>query len=104
MPRNLKLYIAGVVATSVIALVATTLLFPVESDYPIAQAFGFLGDYGAIAGLVFWIAVNVFASALPIRMPRGALFSVSVSTIMAATMLGGPAAGAWVGLFGSTEI
>ena len=58
----------------------------------------------AIVGLAFWVGVNLFASALPIRMPRGALFSVSVSTIMAATMLGGPAAGAWVGLLGSTEI
>ena len=100
MSRNLKLYIAGVVATSVIALVATTLLFPVKPDYPIALGFGLLGDYGAIVGLAFWIGVNLFASALPIRMPRGALFSVSVSTIMAATMLGGPAAGAWVGLLG----
>jgi putative nucleotidyltransferase with HDIG domain len=104
MSRNLKLYITGVVATSVLALVATTLLFPVKSDYPIALGFGALGDYGAIVGLAFWIAVNLFASALPIRMPRGALFSVSVSTVMAATMLGGPAAGAWVGLLGSTEV
>jgi putative nucleotidyltransferase with HDIG domain len=32
------------------------------------------------------------------------MFAVSVSTIMAATILGGPAAGAWVALIGTTEV
>src|SRR5262249_18391559 len=44
------------------------------------------------------------ASAVPIKMPRGAQFTVSVSTILAATVLGGPAAGTWVALLGTTEL
>jgi HD-GYP domain-containing protein (c-di-GMP phosphodiesterase class II) len=104
MPRNLKLYITGVVATSVLALIATTLWFPVRADYPIAKPFEALGSWSAPAGLAFWVAVTLFASAMPVRMPRGAVWAVSTSTIVAATMLGGPAAGAWVGLLGSTEV
>ena len=103
MPRYLKLYVAGVVATSVIALVATTLAFPLKGA-PIARPFAALGEFAPQAGLAFWIAVTLFASAMPIRMPRGTMFAVSVSTIMAATLLGGPAAGAWVGLLGTTEV
>ena len=63
-----------------------------------------LGRYAPLVGLAFWIVVTSCASALPIRMPRGALFIVSMSTVMAATILGGPAAGAWVGLLGTTEL
>ncbi len=32
------------------------------------------------------------------------MFAVSVSTVMAATILGGPTAGAWVALIGTTEV
>jgi len=105
MSRNLKLYIAGVVAMGALALVATTLLFPLRSDFPIAEPFAkSLGDMAPIAGIAFWIFVTLFASALPIRMPRGGLFAVSTSTIMAATLLGGPAAGVWAAALGTTEI
>ncbi len=104
MPRQLKLYITGVVATSVIALVVTTLLFPVRPRFAIASGFGFLGENAPLAGLAFWIGVTLVASAIPVRMPRGAMFAVSFSTILAATILGGPGAGAWVALLGTTEI
>ncbi|HYO42571.1 MAG TPA: HD domain-containing protein, partial [Candidatus Limnocylindrales bacterium] len=104
MPTKLKLYIAGVVATSIVALVATTLMFPVGADSAIALAPKVFGGYAGVAGMLFWTGVTLLASAMPVRMPRGAMFAVSLSTIMAATILGGPAAGAWVGLLGSTEI
>jgi putative nucleotidyltransferase with HDIG domain len=65
MPRNLKLYIIGVVATSAIALVVTTLLVP------IGDGIGLSSD----------------------------LFGAN-----AATVLGGPAAGAWVALIGTSEM
>jgi len=104
MPRQLKLYIAGVVATSVIALVATTLMFPVTNQMAIASGFEFLGDNAAIGGLAFWIGATLVASAIPVRLPRGGTFAVSYSTILAATILGGPGAGAWVGLLGTTEM
>jgi putative nucleotidyltransferase with HDIG domain len=104
MHGKLKLYIVGVVATSAIALVATTFLFPLTPDLPIAKGFEFLGPYAAIGGLAFWIGCNLVASAIPVRMPRGALFAVSASTSMAAIILGGPTAAAWVGLIGTTEL
>ncbi len=104
MPRKLKLYIAGVVATSAVALVATTLLFPLRATSPIAAGFVEFGDLAPVAGLAFWILVTLVASSLPVKMPRGAMFAVSVSTITAATIVGGPTAGAWVGLLGTTEV
>ncbi len=104
MSRNLKLYISGVVATSLVALVVTTLLFPITASLPIAAPFVGLGDWAPVVGLLFWILLTLVASSLPVRMPGGAMFAVSVSTITAAAMLGGPAAGAWVGLLGSTEL
>ncbi len=99
MPRRLKLYIIGVVAASAFALVATTLLIPVD------RAIGAgLGDQGRVIGVAFWIAMTMVASALPVRMPRGATWTVSTATLMAAIVLGGPTAGAWVGLIGPTEV
>ena len=35
MPKSLKLYVAGVVALSAVALVAATLVIPVDSDIAI---------------------------------------------------------------------
>jgi putative nucleotidyltransferase with HDIG domain len=99
MPRRLKLYIIGVVAASASALVSTTLLIPVDP----AIGAGF-GDHGPLIGIVFWIAMTIVASALPVRMPRGATWTVSTATLMAATILGGPTAAAWVGALGPTEI
>jgi len=102
MPRRLKLYIVGVVATSAAALVATTLLVPV--DTAIGAGFGLSGSQGQLVGVSFWIAITMLASALPVRMPRGATWTVSMATLMAAAILGGPTAGAWVGVFGPTEV
>jgi putative nucleotidyltransferase with HDIG domain len=102
MARNLKLYIAGVVALSVIALIATAFLFPIEP--PIGAGFEVFGDWAPLWGLAFWCALTLGASALPVRMPRGTLFAVNTAPIVAATVLGGPAAGAWVSLIGVTEM
>jgi putative nucleotidyltransferase with HDIG domain len=103
MARNLKLYIAGVVAMSVVALVATTLFVPINP----ALGAGFI-DFGPTAapliGLAYWCALTLGASALPVRMPRGTLFAVNTAPIIAATVLGGPTAGVWVALIGVTEI
>jgi hypothetical protein len=57
-----------------------------------------------LAGLVFWTLLAVVTSALPVRMPRGILIAVSIGPIIGATVLGGPAAGGWVALFGTTEL
>ncbi|HJP89217.1 MAG TPA: HD-GYP domain-containing protein [Candidatus Limnocylindrales bacterium] len=57
-----------------------------------------------MAGLLFWTALALLTSALPVRMPRGILIAVSIAPIVAATNLGGPAAGGWVALIGTTEL
>ncbi len=105
MSKKLKLYIVGVVVAGAVALVATTLLFPLNSGMPIAQPFQqWFGEYAPLVGVCFWIVASLFASALPIQMPRGALFAVSTATILAAALLGGPTASAWVALIGVTEV
>ena len=102
MARRLKLYITGVVATSALALVATTLLFPVNRA--IGGGFTPLDDRAGLVGIAFWCLVTLLASALPVQMPRGTMVGVSIAPLMAATVLGGPTAGAWVALIGTTEL
>jgi hypothetical protein len=84
------------------ALLVTTFAFPIEPGI----AFGdFLPRDVAIAlGIVFWLALTLAASALPVRMPRGTLVTVSVAPILAAMDLGGPAVGVWLAAIGTTEI
>ncbi len=57
-----------------------------------------------LAGLAFWILITLFAGALPVRMPRGTLVSVSIAPIVATMVLGGPVAAGWVALIGTFEV
>lgn len=105
MPRALKLYIAGLVAISTCLLIATSLAFGIDPEIGIE----FDGAPGistaeAFTGIGFWILLGLFASALPVRLPRGMLVAVSTVPILAAIDLGGPAVGAWVALLGTTEV
>ena len=105
MPRSLKLYIAGLVGVSTLVLIVTSLAFPVDPRIAIEVD----GQAGAsqveiILGGAFWVVLCLFASALPVKMPRGMLVAVSIAPILAATSLGGPAVGAWVAVLGSTEV
>src|SRR3954447_20170225 len=102
MPRQLKLYIIGVVAAGAIALVATTLL--VSVDPQIGAGFTALGAAAVPVGLIFWTLVTLLASALPVRMPRGTMVAVSIAPLIATAALGGPTAVGWVALVGSTEL
>jgi putative nucleotidyltransferase with HDIG domain len=102
MPRQLKLYIIGVVTAGALALAVTTLLIPIDAR--IGAGFEDLGQYATAAGLIFWTIATLVASALPVRMPRGTLVGVSIAPLIAATALGGPTAGAWVALIGTTEL
>ncbi len=102
MPRSLKFYIAGVVTVSAFALVVTTLSFDV--DPRIAIELGAGRDVGIWTGIVFWTALTLLASALPVRMPRGTMVAVSVAPILAAISIGGPVVGGWVAAIGTTEM
>ena len=106
MPRLLKAYIAGVVALSAIALVAATLVIPVNPSIALP-----LGESSSssptqvelLAGIVFWILLNLVVAALPVTLTHGTQQSVGNAPILAAVFLGGPAAAGWVTLIGTTE-
>jgi len=102
MPRSLKLYLVGVVAGSAVALLVTTLQFEIDQ----AISIGTLDPpgLGVALGLAFWTVVTLVASALPVKMPRGTLVSVSIAPLLAASDLGGPAAAVWVAAIGVTEL
>src|SRR3954454_13233609 len=104
MPRLLKLYLAGLVAGSALALLVTSSVFSVDKAIAIdVGGDGVIGRLDILAGIAFWVIVSLFASALPVRMPGGMLIAVSIARVMAAANLGGPAAAAWVALLGTTE-
>src|SRR5262245_51648861 len=106
MPRSLKLLILGVVAASAVALVAATLLFPLTDPIALPNAQDGLKPSleAKLLGVAFWTLLTLVASALPVQMPRGTKQALSIAPIVAAMVLGGPAAGGWVAAVGTTEL
>jgi hypothetical protein len=86
------------------ALLLTGFVFPIGSAIAI-QLDTNPGASGAeiAAGLAFWTIVTIVASALPVRLGDGVQVVVSTAPLMAAAVLGGPTAAAWVALIGSTD-
>jgi len=105
MPRSLRLYVTGLVALSALALTATSFAFPLQPGIALElDGIGGTSDLELLAGIGFWTVATLVASALPVQMPRGILVTVSIAPIIAATALGGPTAGGWVALIGTTEL
>ena len=104
MPTALRNYVTGLVIASAIALAITSFLFPIRSAIALDLDGQGHSQLDVIAGLLFWTVLALVTSALPVRMPRGILIAVSIAPIVAATNLGGPAAGGWVALVGTTEL
>src|SRR5512142_3416912 len=110
MSRNLKLHITGLVVAGVVALVATSLVFPGATGWPlgidprIALPVSATEEWNVLAGVAFWCAITLAAPALPVVMPRGSVVSVSLPPIVASMILGGPVAAGWVAAIGSTEL
>jgi putative nucleotidyltransferase with HDIG domain len=104
MSNALKLYIGALVVTTLVVLLATSLLFDIHPAIGI-EFDGKSGISGPekLLGIGFWIVVSLFASALPVRMPGGMMVTVSIAPIIAVANLGGPAAAVWVGVLGTTE-
>ena len=105
MTRPLAVYIAWLVGAATLALLATGLVIPIDSRIAIPidgdpAAVGFLD---VLAGLAFWIAITLVASALPVKVSDGVQVAVSTAPLMAAAVLGGPAAAAIVALIGTTD-
>jgi HD-GYP domain-containing protein (c-di-GMP phosphodiesterase class II) len=110
MSRSLKLYLTGLVSLSVVSLVLTSFVFASRPDLiggirpDIAINVGSSPEVGILLGVGFWTVLTLFAGALPVRMPRGSLVSVSMAPIIGAMALGGPVAAGLVSLVGTTEV
>jgi HD-GYP domain-containing protein (c-di-GMP phosphodiesterase class II) len=106
MPRSLKLYIAGVVVLSALALVAATLVFPADPRIALKVDLGNPTPSGLeiALGIGFWTILTLITSALPVRLPLGSHQAVAMAPVIAAMTLGGPAVGAWVAGIGTTEM
>ena len=114
MPRNLKIYIAGVVTLSALALVVATFVFPAESRIALTFAVGDIpgvtdatvepSQFRSSPASLFWTLLTLLASALPVQLPRGTHQAVAMAPIVAAMSLGGPAVGGWVAAIGTTEM
>ncbi|HSW41920.1 MAG TPA: HD-GYP domain-containing protein [Patescibacteria group bacterium] len=102
MNRSLKVYIAGLVAVCALALAVTSLAIPVN-DLIRLRVFDDV-QTDIVAGIVFWTALTILASAMPVQMPRGSLISTSIAPLVVVMSLGGPAAAGWVALIGTTEL
>ncbi len=110
MPRSLKVYIAGVVTLSAVALVVATLVFRAEPQIALnltrlSGATPFEPSQTEIAlGVAFWTLLTLVTSALPVKLPLGTHQAVSMAPIVAAMALGGPAVAGWVAAIGTTEL
>jgi len=102
MNRSLKAYIAGLVTVCAVVLAVTSLVIPVNDAIRL-RVFSDVG-LDAFAGLVFWTAITLLASALPIKMPRGSIISTSIAPLVVLLSLGGPTAAGWVALIGTTDL
>lgn len=109
MSKGLRLYVAGLVVASVLSLAVTGLVLVGQPHLILGMHLGIALAQPAtpetmIAGLAIWTVITLFASALPVQMPRGTQVSVSTPPIVAAMLLGGPVAAGWVAAIGTTEL
>jgi putative nucleotidyltransferase with HDIG domain len=108
--RTLSIFVATLVIVSAIALPVTGVAMFLLNGWPlgIRPDIGLLttgsSEASVVLGVAFWTFVTLFASAMPVRMPRGTVVSVSMAPIVAATYLGGPFAGGLVAALGTTEM
>ncbi len=91
MTIHLKMLVASVV------LVAGLFMASVLVAYPLQPAIG------GWAGLALWIGVVLLSSAVPVRMPGGAIVNVTIAPILATAALGGPSAAVIVAAIGTFE-
>ncbi|HEX2195058.1 MAG TPA: HD-GYP domain-containing protein [Candidatus Limnocylindria bacterium] len=91
MNSNVRLLIIACTAAAAVAVAAAAFLFPIRRDL------------GGAPGFLFWIGLTLIGSALPVRLPRGTVVSVSAAPFLATLVLGGPFAAALVAGIGSTD-
>jgi len=102
--RSLKIYITGLVGAATVALLATGLVIPIDPRIGLEfDSVTGTSNLEVLAGVAFWIVVTLFASSLPVTLSGGVQVAVSNAPLMAATLLGGPTAGALVALLGTLD-
>ena len=84
--------VLATVAVAVLGIAAAIVLFPLRSEI------------GGATGIAYWTALALAAHALPVLLPRGSVVSVGAAPAIAAAILGGPLAGAAVGVIGTIDI
>jgi HD-GYP domain-containing protein (c-di-GMP phosphodiesterase class II) len=105
MPKSLKLYIAGVVVLSAIALPTATLVFHADPQIAIGYVAGQTpSDNSILIGIAFWTILALLGSAFPVVLPRGTQQAVAIAPILGSLFLGGPAVAGWVAAIGTTEM
>jgi hypothetical protein len=104
MPKPLRIYNTWLVGSALLALVAASLVirrvYP-EIGLPLDGGSG--SDLDLWSGILFWVVVVALTSALPVQLSGGVQVAVSTAPLMAATVLGGPLAGAIVAALGTTD-
>ena len=91
MTSSVRRLILACTAAAAIAVAAAAFLFPIRPEI------------GGLPGFLFWIALTLIGSALPVRLPHGTVVSVSAAPFLAALVLGGPTAAAIVTAIGITD-
>ena len=91
MNTDVRRLILACAVAAAIAVAAAALLFPIH------------GEIGGLPGLIFWTGLTLIGSALPVRLPRGTVVSVSAAPVIATIVLGGPFAAAIVAAIGTTD-
>jgi F0F1-type ATP synthase assembly protein I len=105
LPKLFAAYLTWLVGAAFIALLATSFVIPVDPGIAIQiDSDSAVSGIEIILGVLFWTVVTFVASANPVRLSDGVHVAVSTAPIMAAAILGGPTAAAWVALLGSTDM
>jgi hypothetical protein len=99
LSRDLRIILIAVPFAASALLAVSWILWPVTLDGPLSGE-----RLPGFTALAFWILVSVAAAASPIHVPRGSYVSVAAAPVIAAGILGGPAAAGLVAVFGTTEL
>jgi hypothetical protein len=91
MTARLKFLIVCVVSSAIALAIVAAAIFPSSPNI------------GGTAGVTFWIVVTALASAVPVRMPGGAVVNVTAAPIVAVAALGGPLPAVAVAAIGTFE-
>ena len=88
------------------ALIVTSLVIPIDGAIAIQLDSdpGVASAVETVAGLAFWTLISFVASTAAVKITSGVQVAVSTAPIMAAAVLGGPAAAGLVAVLGSTDM